>query len=306
VPDVVEGGSLLQGPAEPTAAAETSRERFRRLMNKYEARSETRSPHTALRTPRSNTVSRNWDRIYGSITPKPTSMPTPKPTNVPTSTPEPTNVPTPKPTNVPTLNDAELPTGPSKPITFDVCTDGECSDLHISASNTSIWTIALWNKLLAFRGDWDGKLDSVVQDWAQVLANIPGVPPNPSALEVMNGLKAWMNSAEFNPSHAKAFLRTSGSGSKLLERRSWAPYLAAPLKGKKILVVGAGPIGLRMAIESLLLGGEVVIAETRNRFIRANVMKMWNVAKSDLNFIGMTDIRCLDMFASPTAHIMLM
>ena len=51
-------------------------------------------------------------------------------------------------------------------------------------------------------------------------------------------------------------------------------YENSPCEGLSVLVVGAGPAGLRTAIEARLLGAQVVVAEQRQTFSRNNVIKL--------------------------------
>ena len=55
---------------------------------------------------------------------------------------------------------------------------------------------------------------------------------------------------------------------------------------KKALVIGAGPCGLRMAIELLFLGVDVTVMEARPYFDRNNVIKLWNFVMEDLKTLG--------------------
>jgi len=54
----------------------------------------------------------------------------------------------------------------------------------------------------------------------------------------------------------------------------------------RVLVVGAGPVGLRSAIEVQLLGARVVVVERRPRFTRNNVLKLWKFLIDDLKSLG--------------------
>ena len=54
----------------------------------------------------------------------------------------------------------------------------------------------------------------------------------------------------------------------------------------KLLVIGAGPCGLRMAIEALLLGVNVTVIEARPYFDRNNVTKLWRFVMEDLKSLG--------------------
>lgn len=52
------------------------------------------------------------------------------------------------------------------------------------------------------------------------------------------------------------------------------------------LVLGAGPCGLRTAIELSLLGAEVVVLEKRETFSRNNVLHLWPFTIYDLRSLG--------------------
>lgn len=52
------------------------------------------------------------------------------------------------------------------------------------------------------------------------------------------------------------------------------------------LVLGAGPCGLRTAIELALLGAQVVVLEKRGSFARNNVLHLWPYTIRDLRNLG--------------------
>ncbi|XP_010633585.1 F-actin-monooxygenase MICAL1 isoform X2 [Fukomys damarensis] len=54
----------------------------------------------------------------------------------------------------------------------------------------------------------------------------------------------------------------------------------------KCLVVGAGPCGLRAALELALLGAQVVLVEKRTKFSRHNVLHLWPFTIHDLRALG--------------------
>jgi len=54
----------------------------------------------------------------------------------------------------------------------------------------------------------------------------------------------------------------------------------------QVLVIGAGPTGLRVAIETALLGARVVIVEKRDSFSRNNVLHLWPHTIHDLKALG--------------------
>eukprot|EP00095_Tigriopus_kingsejongensis_P008831 maker-scaffold280_size224562-snap-gene-1.14 protein:Tk08831 transcript:maker-scaffold280_size224562-snap-gene-1.14-mRNA-1 annotation:"protein-methionine sulfoxide oxidase mical isoform x2" len=56
--------------------------------------------------------------------------------------------------------------------------------------------------------------------------------------------------------------------------------------GQRVLVIGAGPCGLRTAIEAQLLGAKVVVIEKRDRFSRNNVLHLWPYNIVDLRGLG--------------------
>lgn len=60
--------------------------------------------------------------------------------------------------------------------------------------------------------------------------------------------------------------------------------LCPPLS--KCLVLGAGPCGLRTAIELSLLGAQVVVLEKREGFTRNNVLHLWPFTIYDLKELG--------------------
>ncbi len=55
---------------------------------------------------------------------------------------------------------------------------------------------------------------------------------------------------------------------------------------KAILIVGSGPVGLRLSIECALLGLKVVVVEKRDRFSRNNVLHLWPYTIVDLRNLG--------------------
>ncbi|KAL1130961.1 hypothetical protein AAG570_012202 [Ranatra chinensis] len=54
----------------------------------------------------------------------------------------------------------------------------------------------------------------------------------------------------------------------------------------RVLVIGAGPCGLRSAIEAQLLGAKVVVVEKRDRISRNNVLHLWPFVIHDLRGLG--------------------
>ncbi|KAM9343535.1 F-actin-monooxygenase mical1 isoform 2-T2 [Pholidichthys leucotaenia] len=74
---------------------------------------------------------------------------------------------------------------------------------------------------------------------------------------------------------------------KLDKRASHPDYQQGKVCNKvKCLVLGAGPCGLRVAIELALLGAQVVVLEKRQEFSRNNVLHLWPFTIYDLRELG--------------------
>ncbi|KAM0726664.1 [F-actin]-monooxygenase MICAL3 [Formica fusca] len=54
----------------------------------------------------------------------------------------------------------------------------------------------------------------------------------------------------------------------------------------RVLIIGGGPCGLRIAIEAQLLGAKVVVIEKRDRMSRNNVLHLWPFVIQDLRGLG--------------------
>ncbi|XP_066920483.1 uncharacterized protein [Clytia hemisphaerica] len=57
-------------------------------------------------------------------------------------------------------------------------------------------------------------------------------------------------------------------------------------KGKTCMIIGCGPIGLRTAIECLMLGCKTIIVEKRDEFARNNVLHLWPFLMTDFRNLG--------------------
>jgi len=74
---------------------------------------------------------------------------------------------------------------------------------------------------------------------------------------------------------------------KILQKKaSQKPYEGRLAEGSNVLIVGAGPCGLRTAIETQMLGATTVILERRDGFTRNNVLKLWKFLMEDLKSLG--------------------
>jgi len=74
---------------------------------------------------------------------------------------------------------------------------------------------------------------------------------------------------------------------KILENKAGEKlYGGVNSQRNRVLIVGAGPVGLRTAIEAQLLGARTVIVERRPKFTRNNVLKLWKFLIHDLKSLG--------------------
>ncbi|NXP78521.1 MICA1 monooxygenase, partial [Ramphastos sulfuratus] len=97
-----------------------------------------------------------------------------------------------------------------------------------------------------------------------------------SGLQLYHGLKAALN-----------YWSAKALWSKLDKKAGHKDYdQGTACANTKCLVVGAGPCGLRVAIELALLGARVVLLEKRDSFSRNNVLHLWPFTIHDLRMLG--------------------
>ena len=58
------------------------------------------------------------------------------------------------------------------------------------------------------------------------------------------------------------------------------------LQGTRIVISGAGPVGLRAAVECALMGMDVTVLEMRSTFSRVNILTLWRQTADDLAAFG--------------------
>ncbi|XP_034484694.1 F-actin-monooxygenase Mical isoform X1 [Drosophila innubila] len=85
-------------------------------------------------------------------------------------------------------------------------------------------------------------------------------------------VRSWKAQALWKKFDARAAHRVYGKGNACT--------------GTRVLVIGAGPCGLRTAIEAQLLGAKVVVLEKRDRITRNNVLHLWPFVITDLRNLG--------------------
>ncbi|XP_077428241.1 F-actin-monooxygenase mical1 isoform X3 [Vanacampus margaritifer] len=83
------------------------------------------------------------------------------------------------------------------------------------------------------------------------------------------------------------YWRAKALWTKLDKRASHSDYQQRKACARnKCLILGAGPCGLRAAIELSLLGAQVVVIEKRETFARNNVLHLWPFTICDLRGLG--------------------
>ncbi|XP_066917759.1 F-actin-monooxygenase mical1-like isoform X2 [Clytia hemisphaerica] len=127
---------------------------------------------------------------------------------------------------------------------------------------------ATYNKLLAAND-----IPDTVKYFAQLCELLDINPKNhKTVLTTLKAkLKSWKYQNLFN---------------KLEKRGKHQDYKNKPCAKTKVLIIGAGPVGLRLAIECAFLGAHVTIIEKRNKFSRNNVLHLWPFLIVDLKGIG--------------------
>lgn len=99
----------------------------------------------------------------------------------------------------------------------------------------------------------------------------PG-PINEFYPKLKSKIKSWKAQALWKKFDARAAHRVYNKGTTS--------------NGTRVLVIGAGPCGLRTAIEAQLLGAKVVLVEKRDRLSRNNVLHLWPFLITDLRNLG--------------------
>ena len=72
----------------------------------------------------------------------------------------------------------------------------------------------------------------------------------------------------------------------LVDKVKERPKLAPGAQGPRVVISGAGPVGLRAAIEGALLGQRVTVLEKRDVFSRVNILTLWQPTADDLMAYG--------------------
>ena len=115
-------------------------------------------------------------------------------------------------------------------------------------------------------------------------------------LEVMSIFEQLCASLDINTHNYKTvyqsltarltFWKAKNLWNKIEKKAKHVDYKNKPCAKLKTVVVGAGPCGLRTAIELALLGAEVIVIEKRDSFSRNNVLHLWPFLIVDLKNLG--------------------
>ena len=116
-------------------------------------------------------------------------------------------------------------------------------------------------------------------------------------LEILRIFKDLCSAIDVDPTRYEGFYSSvkehltswkAGALWQLLDARAALPEYEGQkaCAGKKVLVIGAGPVGLRAAVEAALLGASVDLVEKRDGFTRNNSLHLWPFLITDLRNLG--------------------
>lgn len=192
------------------------------------------------------------------------------------------------------------------PPPLPTCTEEPClegtsfagQDLFVEDDADAVWPASAWSTWSHGR-DSGGYDAATLGDLFEGFRTSRGVEGIASAFARL--LKASSRTQETAPAACRTMwpldiiLRAAGPSpqrrlrtlwERLDARRAAADYCGQPLNGQRAVVVGAGPIGLRCALELRLLGAEVVVLEKRLDFERLNRLHLWDWCGKDLKSWG--------------------
>ncbi|CAL8236769.1 unnamed protein product [Arctogadus glacialis] len=87
--------------------------------------------------------------------------------------------------------------------------------------------------------------------------------------------------------HRLNYWRANALWAKLDKRAALPEYMTGrACAGTTCVIIGAGPVGLRTAVELAFMGARVVLVEKRDAFSRNNVLHLWPFTIHDLRGLG--------------------
>jgi len=144
-----------------------------------------------------------------------------------------------------------------------------------------LWPKAPEEGIEAFKKFYEAEtLEEALDSWHEVCdsANLPRGGRFPEFFPILKA--AYKEALPYKYKGIFKLLQKKADG-KLYEGAS-----VGSVDRNRVLVVGAGPVGLRTAIEAQLLGARTVVVERRPKFTRNNVLKLWKFVVADLKSIG--------------------
>ena len=158
---------------------------------------------------------------------------------------------------------------------MDFANSGSTASLHSQSSVSD-------DSLLAFIDSpaTEQSID-VIQDMYSLLKTEYSIPEDSTWTE--NARVFTEHFVEAKMWKGERLLRTLQGRSSLPEHREYFSESGDRIcAGKRILVIGAGPVGLRFAIEAAFMGAKVDLIEMRDSFSRNNCLHLWPFLVEDL------------------------
>jgi len=139
------------------------------------------------------------------------------------------------------------------------------------------------------------EVDSTVAAFSELVAAAECGPLQGSGLKFYDALKAVV-APKLNFKNGKLF---AGLDARITLAKALVTATgdAGEKPPFKVLVCGAGPVGLRSAVEAAFFGFEVLVVEKRTAFSRANILTCWDETMQDLLALG-AKIYCPDLIST--------
>ena len=129
------------------------------------------------------------------------------------------------------------------------------------------------------------EVSTTIHTFADILAAAGCAHLKGCGLELYHALKSAL-APRLNFRVGKIFPTLDARLAAAHKLRSSVGGLQGALPAYRVLVCGAGPVGLRSAVEAAMLGLEVLVVEKRASFSRANIITTWDETMADLLALG--------------------
>lgn len=118
-----------------------------------------------------------------------------------------------------------------------------------------------------------------------LVAELGSTPDQPFGLDLFDALRASV-APKLNFRHGKIFRNLQnrveqGQTLKAGMTNMASERIRETLLPFRVLICGAGPVGLRAAVEAATLGFDVVVVEKRREFSRVNIITFWSETMAD-------------------------